>query len=585
MLRSFLAAVIGAFPCLLSGTIAFAQGSSLSSDGLHAPPLRSGPEFPGGPVRPGRPTGPSFPPTLTLPELTSVRKLKPTWLLQYNADRIPVPGVPTSRMICRLDRVREIVAASDPVAVGTTPPPPQFPDIDGARMWTSREALAFVSKSEIVGALRLQYVRLHQMRCAAPAATSRLKILSAYVAADNPPFDRFRGDARSENGMVGYSWFGPFTVLTDGVSVQGKRLRQANEGTCDATPEMLDVIQAKRKEQESCMSSRLNGAIDSPNGLAAYGQCENPFVRSLSGCVFADGAGSGCQDDPERVNLPYLLSPKNQEWRRSGEEKLQAIAETLTGVSVLTTALDAAEIRYASSDAVAQAAIAESARNLQAAFKLERSLLDTEKARLNHERMDVDLLAAEIVRQRQAATQYTRDKTQAEMTVRDLLFEQQAAETRLSERQTGARMALVKAENAFIDDQSKGQNCLGSGSDCTIAIEADFNRSNASVDAFRNGQIALRELDAARLSMVRFTTTLMAERLAQMKASTQLAQTQTMLAFDNDQYAKRTERLQQDQRHLDKAVADSRQDRLRFDAAVGAYAGLTAAPSQSCSGP
>ena len=146
-------------------------------------------------------------------------------------------------------------------------------------------------------------------------------------------------------------------------------------------------------------------------------------------------------------------------------------------------------------------------------------------------------------------------------------------------------MALVKAENAFIGDQSKGQNCLGSGSDCTIAIEADFNRSNASVDAFRNGQIALRELDAARLSMVRFTTTLMAERLAQMKASTQLAQTQTMLAFDNDQYAKRTERLQQDQRHLDKAVADSRQDRLRFDAAVGAYAGLTAAPSQSCSGP
>ena len=144
---------------------------------------------------------------------------------------------------------------------------------------------------------------------------------------------------------------------------------------------------------------------------------------------------------------------------------------------------------------------------------------------------------------------------------------------------------MLKAENAFIDDQSKGRNCHGSGSDCALAIEADFSRSNASVDAFRNGQVALRNLNAARLSVVRLTTAVMAERLALVQASTQLAQTQTLLAFNKDQHAKRTERLRQDQRHLDKAVADSEQDRLRFDSTVSANAGLTAAPSQSCFDP
>ena len=92
----------------------------------------------------------------------------------------------------------------------------------------------------------------------------------------------------------------------------------------------------------------------------------------------------------------------------STREKLQAIDATLTGVSALTTVPDAAESRYASSDGAAQAAIAASVPNLQAAFNRERTLLDTEKARLDQERRDVDVLAAEIARQQQAVTQYTR---------------------------------------------------------------------------------------------------------------------------------------------------------------------------------
>ena len=111
MLRPFLAAVVGAVTCLLFrndrlrsrlGSLQRRRASTASSQrrtraflaGRERPPYRAIPRIP------------------TPPELESVAKLTPTWLLEHFAERMPVPSAPTGRMTCRMDQVRDIVAAS-----------------------------------------------------------------------------------------------------------------------------------------------------------------------------------------------------------------------------------------------------------------------------------------------------------------------------------------------------------------------------------------------------------------------------------------------------------------------------------------
>ncbi len=566
--------------------VALAQSTSRSGEAVKLP--RSGPiGRPDGPVRP-RPIlkGPDL--SIIQPNLAN-RRIKPTWLLNYLGDRLLVASVPIGQTTCRLEQIRRVIVDSKPGAILITQSPPVFADFNEVRVWASKEAAEFVKAADLARTIRLQSLNLQNMQCAAPDAKNRLLALRTYVASNgekNVPSQKttMLKPAVNQENYFGYSWFQPFTVLYDGVSVQETRLRMIAEESCDASREMLEKIEARLEKRQICAGANVQAALNSPSGMSAYSQCNTAllFTPGFNGCVAGDGAGSGCKIDLQRSSLPYLMRPKNEEAPRQREEKMEAINATLRGVSEIEEAIRTAQILFSDSDKIGQAAFETSSLRLNEVLERESELHATEKSRHDQESKDLQTLAAEIARQEDLANRQTNEKRRVQEKLTAIHMTLVQAETKLASAQDRAAIGLQSAEEALAADQGELRVCSRSDSQCIAAIETEFNRSNLAVVSAKNAQAALRDSIVAQVEVIKLRTALVTERLALVQASALLEQTRALLGANADQHAKRIARLLQDQTKLADLITGNDEDRRKIGAAVKSNAALPAAPSLSC---